>query len=95
MPTDIKFDRPTNYDARGRNGFLQCYGVQLHNMVSTGNGEYDEIHIYPIGISGKASEACRIPIRKSAIPALISALLDMVGPPAAEELMRHSADLDP
>jgi hypothetical protein len=57
-----------------------------------GTGEYAEFHLFPIGRRGKPSEACRIPIRKSAIPALIKELLEMVGDPLPE-LLHNSGDL--
>jgi len=76
----IKFDRPTKFDFRGRNGYAPCYGVEI---VNVGTGDYAEIHLFPVGMRGKPSEACRLPIRKSAIPEIIEALVNMVGPPTA------------
>jgi hypothetical protein len=89
MPKIIKFDEPTHFEARGRNGYLPCYGIQLVNM---GTGDFAEFHLFPISQRGKASEACRIPVRKSAIPALIKELLEMVGDPPPE-LLHNSGDL--
>jgi len=77
----IKFDRPSHFDSRGRNGYLPTYGVAPFNM---GTGDSDEVHIHPITSRGNPSEACRVTIRKSAIPDLIRALIDAVGPPPGE-----------
>lgn len=74
----IKFKQPTHFDARGRNGYMPCYGVMVHNM---GDGDFSEVHLYPVGARGKESEACRIPILKEAIPDLIAALIDAIGHP--------------
>jgi len=76
----IKFDRPSHFDSRGRNGYLTTHGVALFNM---GTGDFEEVHIHPITSRGNPSEACRVTIRKSAIPDLIRALIDAVGPPRA------------
>jgi len=88
-PTKIKFDRPTRFDARGRNGYLPCYGVELSDM---GDGDFAEIHLHPIGARGNASEACRIPIRKNAIPALLAELLHLL--PRIEQLQFAGAVLE-
>ena len=77
----VKFDRPSYFDSRGRNGYLQTHGVAVSNM---GTGDFDEVHIHPITSRGNPSEACRVTIRKSAIPDLIKALIDAVGPPPGE-----------
>ena len=42
------------------------------------------MHIHPITSRGNPSEACRVTIRKSAIPDLIKALIDTVGAPPGE-----------
>ena len=49
-----------------------------------GTGDFEEVHIHPITSRGNPSEACRVTIRKSAIPDLIKALIDAVGPPPGE-----------
>ena len=77
----IKFDRPSHFDSRGRNGYLTTHGVALFNM---GTGDFEEVHIHPITSRGNPSEACRVTIRKSAIPDLIKALIDALGPPPGE-----------
>jgi hypothetical protein len=77
----VKFDRPSYFDSRGRNGYLQTHGVAIFNM---GTGDFEEVHIHPITSRGNPSEACRVTIRKSAIPDLIKALIDAVGPPPGE-----------
>ena len=77
----IKFDRPSHFDSRGRNGYLRTYGVAIFNM---GTGDFEEVHIHPITSRSNPSEACRVTIRKSAIPDLIKALIDALGPPPGE-----------
>ena len=77
----IKFDRPSYFNSRGRNGYLPTYGVAIFNM---GTGDFEEVHIHPITSRGNPSEACRVTIRKSAIPDLIKALIDALGPPPRE-----------
>ena len=77
----IKFDRPSYFDSRGRNGYLTTHGVALFNM---GSGDSEEVHIHPITSRGNPSEACRVAIRKSAISDLIKALIDALGPPPGE-----------
>ena len=77
----IKFDRPSYFDSRGRNGYLPTHGVVIFNM---GTGDFEEVHIHAITSQGNPSEACRVTIRKSAIPALIKALIDALGPPPGE-----------
>jgi len=77
----IKFDRPSHFDSRGRNGYLPTYGVALFNM---GTGDFDEVHIHPITSRGNPSDACRVVIPKSAIPDLIKALIDAFGPHPGE-----------
>jgi hypothetical protein len=72
---ELKFDKPTHFDARGRNGYLAAYGVALFDM---GSGDFAEIHLHPITARGKVSEACRTPIAKSAVPALIAELLQFM-----------------
>ena len=66
-----------------------------------GIGEFEEVHLHPITSRGEASDACRIVIRKSAIPALIKALIDALGPPSGEitdksddKALRAVANLD-
>jgi hypothetical protein len=87
----IKFERPSYFDSRGRNGYVPTYGVAVFNM---GTGDFDEVHIHPVTSRGAVSEACRLAIRKSAIPDLVKALLDAVGPPSLDEICRHN-DADP
>jgi hypothetical protein len=77
----IKFDRPSYFDSRGRNGYLPTYGVAILNM---GTGDFEEVHIHPIPSRGHPSEACRVTIRKSTISDLIKALIDALGPPPGE-----------
>jgi hypothetical protein len=77
----IKFDRPCYFDSRGRNGYLPTYGVVIFNM---GTGDFEEVHIHPITSRGNPSEACRVTLRKSAIPDLIKALIGALGPPPGE-----------
>ena len=77
----IKFDRPSHFDSRGRNGYLPTYDVALINM---GTSDFDEVHIHPITSRSNPSEACRVTIRKSAIPDLIKALIDALGLPPGE-----------
>jgi hypothetical protein len=89
--TKIKFDQPTYFDSRGRNGFISTHGLAVFNM---GTGDFDEVHIHPVTSRGAVSEACRLAIRKSAIPDLVKALLDAVGPPSLDEICRHN-DADP
>ncbi len=67
----IPFDQPTHFEARGRNGYLPMRGVVISDM---GNGDFAEIHLNPMKRDGNPSEACRIPIRKSALPGLIAEL---------------------
>jgi hypothetical protein len=94
----VKFDRPSYFDSRGRNGYLPTHGVAIFNM---GTGDCEEVHIHPITSRGNPSEACRVTIRKSAIPDLIRALIDAVGPPPGEitdrsddKALQAVADLD-
>jgi hypothetical protein len=49
-----------------------------------GDGDFAEVHLHPITSRGDASEACRVAIRKSAIPDLIKVLIDALGPPPGE-----------
>ena len=77
----IKFDRPSYFDSRGRNGYLPTHGVAICNM---GTGDFEEVHIHPITSRGNPSEACRVTIRKSAIPDVIKGLIDALGPPPGE-----------
>ncbi len=72
----IKFDRPPHFGARGRNGYLTTTGIAIFDM---GNGDFAEIHLHPLTGRGGVSEACRIPIRKSAIPALVAELQKFAG----------------
>jgi hypothetical protein len=67
----ITFDIPTRFDARGCNGDLACHGVEIAEM---GNGPWAEIHLHPVTSRGATSEACQIPIRKTALPAIIAEL---------------------
>ena len=60
-----------------------------------------EVHLHPITSRGEASDACRIVIRKSAIPDLIKALIDALGPPPGgiadksdDKALRAVANLD-
>ena len=94
----IKFDRPSYFDSRGRYGYLPTYGAAVFNM---GTGDFEEVHIHPITSRGNPSEACRVTIRKSAIPDLIKALIDALGPPPGEiadksddKALRAVANLD-
>ena len=75
----IKFDKATHFDSRGRNGYLTTHGLALCDM---GNGDFAEVHLHPVTGRGTMSEACRITIRKSAIPNLVAALLEAAGTPA-------------
>jgi hypothetical protein len=66
-----------------------------------GVGDSEEVHLHPITSRGEASGASRIVIRKSAIPALIKALIDALGPPSGEitdksddKALRAVANLD-
>ena len=77
----VKFDQPSYFDSRGRNRYLPTYGVAIFNM---GTGDFEEVHIHPITSRGNPSEACRVTIRKSAIPDLIKALIEALGPPPGE-----------
>src|SRR3984893_17451557 len=77
----VKFDRPSYFDSRGRNGYLQTHGVAIFNM---GTGDFEEVHIHPITSRSNLSEACRVTIRNTASPDLIKALFDAVGPPPGE-----------
>ena len=81
MYASIKFDKEAHFQSRGRNGYLNTHGVAVDNM---GVGDTEEVHLHPITSRGEASDACRIVIRKSAIPDLIKALIDAVGPPLGE-----------
>src|ERR1700730_5739031 len=81
MYASIKFDKEAHFQSRGRNGYLNTHGVAVYNM---GVGDTEEVHLHPITSRGEASDACRIVIRKSAIPDLIKALIDAVGPPPGE-----------
>jgi hypothetical protein len=74
--TEIRFDRPAHFDARGRSGYLTTTGIAIFDM---GNGDFAEIHVHPLTGRGRVSEACRIPIRKSAIPTLIAELQKLAG----------------
>jgi hypothetical protein len=56
--------------------------VAIFNMAET--GDCVEVHIHPITSRGNPSEACRVTIRKSAIPDLIKALIEALGPPPGE-----------
>ena len=71
MYASIKFDKEAHFQSRGRNGYLNTHGVAVYNM---GIGEFEEIHLHPITSRGEATDACRIVIRKSAIPDLIKHL---------------------
>jgi len=73
---EIQFDQQCWHQARGRNGFLNCHGVAVSDMSARAHlsDNHAEIHLNPITSKGLASESCRIPIRKSAIPELIAAL---------------------
>ena len=74
--TEIKFDRPAQFGARGRNGYLTTTGIAIFDM---GDGHFSEIHLHPLTSRGSVSEACRIPIRKTAIRALIAELQKLNG----------------
>jgi hypothetical protein len=74
--SEIKFDRAAHFGARGRNGYLTATGIAIFDM---GNGDFAEIHLHPLTGRGRISEACRIPIRKSAIPAVIAELQKLTG----------------
>ena len=80
----IKFDRPSHFDSRGRNGFIHTHGVAVFNMGVDERYDFAEVRLHPITSRGEASEACRVTIRKSAIPDLIKALIDALGPPPGE-----------
>jgi hypothetical protein len=43
--TKIKFDKPTYFASRGRNGYLATHGIAVFNM---GTGDFDEVHIHPV-----------------------------------------------
>src|ERR1700730_8650231 len=73
MYASIKFDKEAHFQSRGRNGYLNTHGVAVYNM---GVGDTEEVHLHPITSRGEASDACRIVIRKSAIPDLLKALID-------------------
>ena len=81
MYASIKFDKEAHFQSRGRSGYLNTHGVAVYNM---GVGDTEEVHLHPITSRGEASDACRIVIRKSAIPDLIKALIDALGPPPGE-----------
>ena len=83
MYASIKFDKEAHFQSRGRNGYLNTHGVAVYNM---GIGEFEEVHLHPITSRGEASDACRVVIRKSAIPDLIKALIDALGPPPRQQL---------
>jgi len=98
MYASIKFDKEAHFQSRGRNGYLNTHGVAVYNM---GIGEFEEVHLHPITSRGEASDACRVVIRKSAIPDLIKALIDALGLPPGEitdksddEALRAVANLD-
>jgi hypothetical protein len=77
----IKFDRPSYFDFTRTERIpadLRCSCLQY------GTGDFEEVHIHPITSRGNPSEACRVTIRKSAIPDLIKALIDALGPPPGE-----------
>ena len=80
----IKFDRPSYFASRGRNGFIHTHGVAVFNMGVDERDDFAEVRLHPITSRGEASEACRVTIRKSAIPDLIKALIDALGPPPGE-----------
>jgi hypothetical protein len=73
----IKFDKPTYYASKGRNGYLLTHGVAVYDI---GTGDFDEVHLQPLTSRGDVSDACRLVIRKSAIPELIKALTEVAGP---------------
>jgi hypothetical protein len=52
--TEIKFDKPTYFASRGRNGYLATHGIAVFNM---GTGDFDEVHIHPVTSRGAVSEA--------------------------------------
>jgi hypothetical protein len=68
----IAFDDATDFDAKGRNGFMKTGGVTLMQMP---NGE---IHLGCITSKGVPSDAVRIPVPKNAVISLANALLAMV-----------------
>ncbi len=75
MP-EITFDRPAHFGARRRNGYLTTTGIAIVDM---GNGDFAEIHLHPLTHRGRVSKACRLPIRNSAIPALVAELQKFAG----------------
>ena len=73
----ISFADVTEFEAKGRNGFMKTAGVTLMQMP---NGE---IHLGCITSKGVPSDGIRIPVPKSAVIPLAKALLAMVpGEPA-------------
>jgi hypothetical protein len=68
----IAFDEATEFEAKGRNGFMKTAGITLVQMP---NGE---IHLGCITSKGVPSDAVRLPVPKSAVIPLANALLTMV-----------------
>jgi hypothetical protein len=83
---EIMFDRPTHFDAHGRNGYVTAAGVAIFDMEIPG-GLCAEIHLQPITGKGRVSEACRIPIRKTAIPAVIAELQKFIDRPGERDVL--------
>lgn len=67
----ITFDEVTEFEAKGRNGFMKTAGVTLMQMP---NGE---IHLGCITSKDAPSDAVRLPVPKSAVVSLANALLAM------------------
>jgi hypothetical protein len=74
----ITFGDATDFEAKGRNGFMKTAGVTVMQMP---NGE---VHLGCITSKGLPSGAVRIPVPKSAVIPLAKALLTMV--PAEPEI---------
>jgi hypothetical protein len=68
----ITFADPTEFEAKGRNGFMKTTGITLVQML---NGE---VHLGCITSKGVSSDAVRLPVPKSAVIPLANALLAMV-----------------
>lgn len=85
MP-EIIFDRPTQFDAHGRNGYVTAAGLAIFDLEIP-DGPCAEIHLQPITGKGRVSEACRIPIRKTAIPSMIVELQKLLDRPGERDVL--------
>jgi hypothetical protein len=72
----IDFDRPTDFQSLGRNGFISTHGITISALGQFGPDQRGTVWFEPVTSRGP-SEACRVVIAETALDEVIAALIDI------------------